>query len=92
MPETAKGAIEQNADSLVEHFQVADQIVVESSTLLQEFAISVDNPAFGPLTRLDHPIVSMLACAAAQSTEKPIVVSSTEETAVTLKIVSDTDD
>ncbi|GAA0546085.1 hypothetical protein ABNG02_16375 [Halorubrum ejinorense] len=89
-PETTLGAVEQVADSLVEHFEVADQITVEKSTVAREVIISVDEPAFGPLSRLDHPIVSALACAAAQSVNSPVTVDSIEDTKVTLSAGAET--
>ena len=88
-PDTALHAIEQIADSLVEHFEIADQITVKKETDFQEFTVLVDEPAFGSLTRLDHPIVSALACAAAQGADEPVVIKSTEETAVTLEVISE---
>lgn len=91
-PTTALDAIEQTADSLVEHFEVADQIAVEKGTEFQEFVISVDEAAFGPLTRLDHPIVSALGCAAAQSVGEPVVVNDAEATTVRLAVISETNE
>ena len=87
-PDTALDAIEQIADSLVEHFEVADRIAVEKEAEFQKFTVSVDKPAFGSLTRLDHPIVSALACAAAQAVDEPVVINSTEETRMTLEVIS----
>lgn len=89
-PETTLGAVEQVADSLVEHFEVADQITVEKSTVAREVVISVDEPAFGPLSRLDHPVVSALACAAAQSVDSPVTVDSIEDTKITLSAGTET--
>lgn len=89
---TTLGAVEQVADSLVEHFEVVDQITVEKSTVAREVIISVDEPAFGPLSRLDHPVVSALACAAAQSVDSPVVVDSVEDTRVTLSVVGEAEE
>lgn len=91
-PGTALDAIEQVADSLVEYFEVADRIAVEKRAGFQEFSVTVTDPAFGPLTRLDHPIVSALACAAAQSVDEPVVIAATEDATVTLEVMSETDD
>jgi hypothetical protein len=90
--DTTLGAVEQVADSLVEHFEVVDQITVEKSTVVREVIISVDEPAFGPLSRLDHPVVSALACAAAQTVDSPVVVDSVEDTRVTLSVVGEAEE
>ncbi|MDB2262086.1 hypothetical protein PM035_14740 [Halorubrum ezzemoulense] len=88
-PSTTLGAVEQIANSLVEHFEVADDIVVEKSTVVREVKITITDPAFGPVTRLDHPIVSALACAAAQSVNAPVVIDSVDDTTVTLSVASE---
>lgn len=91
-PTTTLDAVEQVADALVEHFEVADRIGVEKGAGVREVVVSVDEPAFGPLTRLDHPIVSAVACAAARGVEEPIVVDSVEAATVTLAVVSESEE
>jgi hypothetical protein len=86
---TALDAVEGVADSLVEHFEVADRIAVEREADGEDVVVSVDAPAFGSLTRLDHPIVSALACAAAQGVEEPVVVDAAEDATVTLSVGSE---
>jgi len=86
-PDTALEAAEQVADSLVEHFEVADRITVEKGTTSRELLVEADEPAFGSLTRLDHPIVSALGCAAAQCVDEPVIIDSTEDTAATLELL-----
>jgi hypothetical protein len=88
-PSTALGAVEQIANSLVEHFEVADEIVVKKSKRVRKVEITVSGSAFGPLTRLDHPIVSALACAAAQSANAPVVIDSVDDTRLALLVDSE---
>jgi hypothetical protein len=88
-PSTALGAVEQIANSLVEHFEVADEIVVKKSKRVRKVEITVSGSTFGPLTRLDHPIVSALACAAAQSANAPVVIDSVDDTRLALLVDSE---
>lgn len=90
-PGAAIDALEQIGDSLVEHFEVADRVAVEEGTDSRQFVVSVDGAAFGALTRLDHPIVSALACAVAQSVGEPVVVDSVGESTVTLELMENAD-
>ncbi len=50
----------QLADGLVEHLELA--VGVDIDTGEQRVTFAIDEPAFGELTRFDHPVVSVLAC------------------------------
>jgi len=63
-PDNPLTAAEQLAETLVSHFEIADAVTIDADTDVESsrLTVSVQNAAFGPLTRPDHPVVSALAC------------------------------
>jgi len=84
-PDSAVTATEQLANALVEHFEIASSITVEGDES-SRLTVSVQNAAFGPLTQVDHPILSALACEIVQTTERPVTVELIDEETATLEI------
>ncbi|MFW5974057.1 MAG: hypothetical protein ACOCPZ_01590, partial [Natrialbaceae archaeon] len=84
-PTTAVEAAEQLGNTLVEHFEIVDSVTVEHTGESSELTVAVDDPAFGPVARVDHPAVSTLACGVARATDEPVAVEPIDDTTVVLE-------
>jgi len=87
-PQDFVTTVEAVAEGIVEHLEVADKVAISQESENSDLRISVDDPAFGPLTDIDHPVVSTLACAAVQSCDEPIIIETIDRETVILKQVS----
>ena len=83
-PENATNALEQTSDTLVEHFEVVDSVTVDRDGERSRLVVSVENAAFGPVTRVDHPVVSALACSVVRATNDPVAVEPLTKSTVAL--------
>ena len=84
-PENATNALEQTSDTLVEHFEVVDSVTIDRDGERSRLVVSVENAAFGPVTRVDHPVVSALACSVVRATDGPVAVEPLTESTVALE-------
>jgi hypothetical protein len=86
-PDNPLTAAEQLAETLVSHFEIADAVTIDADTDVESsrLTVSVQNAAFGPLTRPDHPVVSALACEIVQTTDSSVVVDPINDTTVALE-------
>lgn len=63
---------DQLGDGLVEQFELADRVDVDAEP--GRITYEVADPALGPLTDVDHPVVSFLAVGTAAGLEEPVSV------------------
>jgi len=86
-PDNPLTAAEQLAETLVSHFGIADAVTIDADTDVESsrLTVSVQNAAFGPSTRPDHPVVSALACEIVRTTDSSVVVDPINDTTVALE-------
>lgn len=78
----AGGTVEQIGETLIEHFEIAGDVEIERSADASEITVSVQDAAFGSVARVDHPVVSTLACGVVRATQEPVTVEAVDETTV----------
>ncbi|MDS0221644.1 hypothetical protein NDI54_09805 [Haloarcula sp. S1AR25-5A] len=65
--------------SLAEQFEVVDDTMVEIDSENRHASIAVDNPAFGDINQLDHPVVSLLAVGFATGLDRPVTADTHDD-------------
>ncbi|EMA02063.1 hypothetical protein SAMN05443574_11185 [Haloarcula vallismortis] len=72
---TAPDAIAtQLTAALSEQFELVENTRIEVDGENQTASIAIDNPAFGDIHQLDHPVVSLLAVGFATGLDRPVTV------------------
>lgn len=69
----------QLAGALSEQFELVDDTTIETDAENRTASIAVDNPAFGDIHRLDHPVVSLLAVGFATALDRPVTVETRDD-------------
>ncbi|WP_336339220.1 hypothetical protein [Haloarcula brevis] len=69
----------QLAGALAEQFELVDDTTVETDGENGTASVAVDNPAFGDMHRLDHPVVSLLAVGFATALDRPVTVETRDD-------------
>jgi len=64
--------------ALTEQFELVDDTTIEVDGE-QHASIAIDNPAFGELHQLDHPVVSLLAVGFATGLDRPVTVETRDD-------------
>ena len=67
------------AAALSEQFELVDETTTEIDAENRSASIALDNPAFGDIHRLDHPVVSLLAVGFATGLDRPVTVETRED-------------
>lgn len=78
-------AVERISRTLIEHFEIVGDVTVDEATKTSLRTISVQDAAFGSVTRVDHPVVSTLACGIVRATGESVIVRSVDDTTVTVQ-------
>jgi hypothetical protein len=65
--------------ALTEQFELVDDTTIEIDDGEQHASIAVDNPAFGDIYQLDHPVVSLLAVGFATGLGRPVAVETRDD-------------
>ena len=91
-PEDPADAVTQLGDALVEQFEIADGVAVQADTGQSRIFVSLRGVAFGPMTRIDHPAVSTLACGVATDLDSPVLVEHVDDTTIALQLDPTTDE
>jgi hypothetical protein len=65
--------------ALTEQFELVDDTTIEVGGEQQHASIAIDNPAFGELHQLDHPVVSLLAVGFATGLDRPVTVETRDD-------------
>ncbi|EMA30210.1 hypothetical protein [Haloarcula japonica] len=60
--------------ALSEQFELVDDTTIEINDENRTASIAINNPAFGDIHQLDHPVVSLLAVGFATSLDRPVTV------------------
>ncbi|MFB6224809.1 MAG: hypothetical protein ABEH86_14230 [Haloarcula sp.] len=60
--------------ALSEQFELVDGTTIEIDSESQNASIAIDNPAFGDMQQIDHPVVSLLAVGFATGLDRPVTV------------------
>lgn len=81
-PRSLQEAVVQFGDAIVEQFEIADAVTIAESTTEQRVVVSIDGTAFGPVTKFDHPVVSVIACGVARTQATPVTVDQIDDTTV----------
>ncbi|KAA9397839.1 hypothetical protein Har1130_06880 [Haloarcula sp. CBA1130] len=69
----------QLAAALSEQFELVDDTTIETDGENRTASIAIDNPAFGDIHQLDHPIVSLLAVGFATGLGRPVTVDTRDD-------------
>lgn len=85
-PEDPPDTVTQLGDALVEQFEIADGVAVQADTGQSRIFVSLRGVAFGPLTRIDHPAASMLACGLADELDSAVLVEHVDDTTIALQL------
>jgi len=65
--------------ALSEQFELVDDTTIEIGGENRTASIAIDNPAFGDIHRLDHPVVSLLAVGFATGLDRPVTVDTRDD-------------
>ncbi|MGB9953288.1 hypothetical protein ACOZ4F_12945 [Haloarcula marismortui] len=65
--------------ALSEQFELVDDTTIEIDSENQTASIAIDNPAFGDIHQLDHPVVSLLAVGFATGLDRPVTVDTRDD-------------
>jgi len=65
--------------ALSEQFELVDETTTEIDDENRNASIALDNPAFGDIHQLDHPVVSLLAVGFATGLDRPVTVETRED-------------
>jgi len=73
--------IRQAGDAVVEQFEIADSvdIVADASDVENQVVVEISGAAFGRLSKLDHPVVSLIGTAAASELNIPVSVDTVHQ-------------
>lgn len=84
--------VEQLAESLVEQFELARTVSPTIDTADGHATFTVEDAAYRPLNRFDHPIPSFLAVALAATLKTPVEVTVDDDSPPIIRCDWDTDD
>lgn len=65
--------------ALSEQFELVDDTTIETDSGNRHASIAVDNPAYGDINQLDHPVVSLLAVGFATGLDRPVTVETRDD-------------
>lgn len=65
--------------ALSEQFELVEDTTIEIDGGNRTASIAVDNPAFGDIHQLDHPVVSLLAVGFATGLDRPVTVDTRDD-------------
>ncbi|WP_434530773.1 hypothetical protein ACODNH_18645 [Haloarcula sp. NS06] len=65
--------------ALSEQFELVDGTTIEIDGESRTASIAIDNPAFGDIHQLDHPVVSLLAVGFATGFDRPVTVDTRDD-------------
>jgi hypothetical protein len=68
----------QLTDALVEQFELAEHVRVETDAERGQITFGISGEPYGPLDRFDHPVASFLAVGVAHGLETPVSLTVTE--------------
>lgn len=78
----AATAVEQLGATLAAHFEIVDTVTVTTDSNSAQLTVSVENAAFGSVSRIDHPVVSTLACGVVRAVGDPVTVKAIDDATV----------
>ncbi|MDT3435455.1 hypothetical protein [Haloarcula sp. 1CSR25-25] len=71
--------VTQLTAALTEQFELVDDTTIETDGENRNASIGVNNPAFGDVHQLDHPVVSLLAVGFATALDRPVFVETRDD-------------
>lgn len=86
LPDTPRELTTHLIEGLVDGFELATDIDPDIATDDNQIVFEITNPAFGPLSRFDHPVQSFLAVGLTRGLEAPIAIETVETDEETARV------